>query len=232
MIYLNPSNMQSAGARLIQQILREMGHRCLRSRRRPGIAWGPGIDKITQLNRLHAAGIPCIPFTEDIGQARSWIVDGREVVCRRLINSHSGHGIVLATNFDQLVAAPLYTKYIKKGAEYRVHVWDDEILIFQKKMKKRNWEGERNTQIRNLDNGYVFGTRFEIQEEVSTTMRDIARRAVTALDRHSGAVDIIWNNRERQAYVLEVNTTPGLSPSTARAYAAAIIRQLNLLEEE
>ena len=44
------------------------------------------------------------------------------VVCRTVLAGHSGAGIVIAGSRDELVPAPLYTKYIKKQHEYRIHV--------------------------------------------------------------------------------------------------------------
>ena len=37
------------------------------------------------------------------------------IVCRTVLNGHSGAGIVIAASRDSLVTAPLYVKYIKKN---------------------------------------------------------------------------------------------------------------------
>jgi len=44
------------------------------------------------------------------------------IVCRTVLNGHSGRGIVLAATQAELVNAPLYVEYKKKQDEYRVHV--------------------------------------------------------------------------------------------------------------
>ena len=47
----------------------------------------------------------------------------------------------------------------------------------------------------------------------------IAVNAVKALGLDFGAVDIIYNEKENQYYVLEVNTAPGLEGTTLIKYA-------------
>src|SRR3546814_4059300 len=42
------------------------------------------------------------------------------IVCRTVLSGHSGVGIVIADNRDDLVPANLYVKYVKKKEEYRV----------------------------------------------------------------------------------------------------------------
>src|SRR3546814_5500349 len=42
--------------------------------------------------------------------------------CRTVLAGHSGVGIVIADNRDDLVPANLYVKYVKKKEEYRVHL--------------------------------------------------------------------------------------------------------------
>src|SRR5687767_6197065 len=44
------------------------------------------------------------------------------IICRTTTEGADGQGIVIATTFDQLVSAPLYTQLMPKTAEYRVHM--------------------------------------------------------------------------------------------------------------
>jgi glutathione synthase/RimK-type ligase-like ATP-grasp enzyme len=73
-----------------------------------------------------------------------------------------------------------------------------------------------NWQVRNHHNGFVF-TRsgFDTPEAVSKAAMDAMR--ILGLD--FGAVDVVYNSRENRAYVLEVNTAPGLEGSTVDDYA-------------
>ncbi|MNY81884.1 hypothetical protein D3C86_2236870 [compost metagenome] len=46
--------------------------------------------------------------------------------------------------------------------------------------------------------------------------------AVNALGLDFGAADVIWNDHRKQAFVLEVNTAPGLTGTTLEKYAKAL----------
>lgn len=160
-----------------------------------------------------------LEYTTDRGQAQLWIEDGRKVVCRTLLRANSGRGIVLAETADQLVDAPLYTKYIPKQEEYRLHVVCGEVIDVQRKARSREVPDEDvNWQIRNHGNGFVF-----VREgvEVPDVAKDMAVAAVECLGLDFGAVDMIYNSWRDQYYVLEVNTAPGLEGTTLERYAEA-----------
>lgn len=145
--------------------------------------------------------------------------DAYPIVCRTVLSGHSGQGIVMADTVDQLVDAPLYVRYIKKQSEYRVHVGklpNGEILniAVQKKVKRADAE-DVDFRIRNHANGFIFQRQgIEVPPQVFATA-SIALR-VSGLD--FGAVDVIYNARQGRAYVLEVNTAPGLEGQTVTDY--------------
>lgn len=155
----------------------------------------------------------------DFWTARADIpADAYPVVCRTVLAGHSGEGIVIANNVDELVDAPLYTKYIKKKDEYRVHVVDGNAIFVQRKARKLDVE-EPNWQIRNLANGFSF-----VEVDKADVPREVLTQAETTtdlLELDFGGVDVIWNEREQKAYVLEVNTACGLEERTANKYAEA-----------
>jgi len=156
----------------------------------------------------------CIPFTTEKDVAQAWIDEGKSVVCRTLLNAHSGRGIVLSDKDTPLVAAPLYTQYIKKESEYRVHIFQKTKATFiQKKVRNKDIPDEHvNWQIRNHDNGFVFATGDEYIQDIPPEIKQVALEAIQLLNLDFGAVDVIWNDRQQRAYVLEVNTAPGLEP--------------------
>lgn len=161
---------------------------------------------------------PIPEFTEARVEASKWLAEGCTVVCRTVLNGHSGQGIVIAEEEEQLVDAPLYVKYVKKAAEYRVHVFGDKTIHVQKKVVRQG-EQPKDWKVRNLGNGYIFqseGVGIDLAGHV------IAITAVKALGLNFGAVDLIYNERSNQFYVLEVNTAPGLgNQSTLNAYVNA-----------
>jgi len=184
------------------------------------------LNKIQQFNRFKASGVSHPNFctrAEEIDQLGS-----KTVFARTLINSTGGRGIVEFQLQDgvQPPRAPLYTAYIHKKAEYRVHVFQQEVVDIQQKKKRRNFNlDERDTRIRNLVNGYVY-TREGINPP--SDLGNLAVAACDALGYHYGAVDIIYNEKRDKLYVLEVNSRPGLMGTTLDKYSNAIINWFNL----
>jgi hypothetical protein len=141
------------------------------------------------------------------------------IVCRTLLNSHSGNGIVIADTVDGVVDAKLYVKYEKKKEEYRVHVGrrSEEAVIISVQRKARRLDCEpASWQIRNHANGFVY-----IREGINPPNSVIANaeEAFRATGLDFGAVDVIWNESKEKAYVLEINTAPGLEGTTITDYA-------------
>lgn len=142
------------------------------------------------------------------------------VVCRTVLSGHSGAGIFLADTRNELVRAPLYTKYIKKLEEFRVHVVRDKVIFTQRKAKRYDVENP-DYRIRNLANGF----NFVLSDIDDARLSDLAVSAVKSLGLDFGAVDIIYNQRQDRYYVLEVNCAPGLEQRTADMYAL-VFREL------
>jgi glutathione synthase/RimK-type ligase-like ATP-grasp enzyme len=121
--------------------------------------------------------------------------------------------------------APLYTMGIHNHGEYRVHVFNGEVILYQKKSRRVNEEtGEvvtaegEEADVRNLASNWVYRTgnlnRLERIEQ-------LAINAVAALGLDFGAVDII-KDENGDVYVLECNTAPGLgNTETLLAYESA-----------
>lgn len=150
------------------------------------------------------------------------------IVCRSVLAGHSGAGITISSNSDDLVNAPLYVKYIKKKDEYRVHCGKDwsaprlnteqpptKIIAVQRKARRADCENP-NWQIRNHSNGFVY-----VRSDVNPPQAciDVALKAFELTSLDFGAVDVIWNAQQERAYVLEINTAPGLEGQTISDYA-------------
>ncbi len=158
--------------------------------------------------------------TQGDKNAQNWLRDGHKVVCRTLLNASGGRGIVIASTVEELINAPLYVQYIPKRAEYRVHVFNGEVIDVQQKVRRRGIE-PTNWKIRSHDNGFIF-QREMMHDRVVFKARDIAVECMEQTDLLFGAVDVIYNERQDRAYVLEINTAPGLEGQTVLSYARAI----------
>lgn len=168
----------------------------------------------------------CADIIPEFWQNKEDIPDGAfPIVCREVLAGHSGEGIVISIDRDHLVPAPLYVKYIKKEDEYRVHVGrnrkaDDTssvTIAVQRKARKVDVPKEEvNWQVRNHQNGFVY-----IRNNIDPPSEVVAaaHRALRASGLDFGAVDVIWNGNQRKAYVLEINTAPGIEGQTIEDYA-------------
>lgn len=224
---IQPVNRGSAGARALAARLSErLGYKVFRvgpDYIRPNhvvFKFREGTDKLSQFRSFHDHNVPTPEFTTDPAVARTWIRDNAAVVCRTLLRGSEGRGIVVAETEDQLVPAPLFTKYTKKKREFRVHIFNGQVIDVQEKRKRNGQDAnDRDPRIRNADNGYVY-CRENVHEP--ETLRTVALSAVAALGYFLGAVDIGFNERDNRCFVFEVNSTPGMEGTTLDSYATAI----------
>jgi len=122
---------------------------------------GRAANKLKSFKAFDALEVPTVPYTEDIEVAKGWIEDGYKAVCRTKLTGNSGQGIVVASSLDELVEAKLYTKYMKKKYEYRIHIGlttegDHDVIDAQRKARNTDVADEDvNWEIRNHSNGFL-----------------------------------------------------------------------------
>lgn len=168
--------------------------------------------------------VDCIPdFTTDKNVALKWLEEKSVVFARKVLKGSGGNGIVIMRPDDpsSWVDAPLYTKYIKKKEEYRIHVMNGEVFLVQRKglRKQEGVDPDKvNWAIRNLENGFVF-VRNNVEPPKVVLSSAVSIFPHLGLDFY--AADVVYNARDDLAYVLEVNTAPGLDGSTIKDYAEA-----------
>ncbi len=157
-------------------------------------------------------------WTIEASEAAKWCNNGSRVCSRSILNGNSGEGLIISNRWsDHPNNAPLYTKYIDKTAEYRVHVIGGIVVEVQKKVwpSNRSSVGVDFTQ-RNYNDGFVFQScKFN---EVNFKILKQAINVVKALGLDFAGVDVIWST-EQKAYVLEVNTAPGIEGKDLTVYA-------------
>jgi hypothetical protein len=181
-------------------------------------------NKLTAFKILSENNIRIPEFTTNRMLAENWCRDGHMVYCRTSLSGSKGKGIVIATNYKQLVYAPLYTKALPIRREYRVHIFNGNVIDYQKKCRVSELpEEEANLLVRNLDGGWVYCRNYTKRIEDNET---VALDAMKALGLDFGAVDIVRGS-DRHSYVLEVNTAPGLVGTTLVNYTNAIKGYLN-----
>lgn len=176
-------------------------------------------NKLHSLEAMAAHNVPVPEFTTDRRVAQGWLDndDGTMVVERHKLRGHSGDGIELKSFGEDVAPAPLYTKYIKKMDEYRVHVFNGQVIDVQQKRKRREVE-DADFQVRNHHNGWVY-----CREDLNPPelLGEVAVQAINSLGLDFGGVDIIYNQHHNQLTVLEVNTACGLEGTTLEKYVEA-----------
>ena len=189
------------------------------------------VNKLKTFEKLKEAAISIPDFTTDIEIAKGWIGEGLIVVCREKLTGSQGEGITIAKSIEELVQAKLYTKYIKKKYEQRVHVMNGKVFDFTQKKKRIDWDieqkGEVNPYVRNFSNGWVFCREGVI---LSPIVKEECIKAVKALDLFFGAIDIVYNERLNKAFILEINAAPGLQGATLESYYSAFNNYINGIE--
>ena len=189
-------------------------------------------DKIQTFTQLATAmGNDLVPWTTNRRVASEWLANPiyrgklNAVVCRTLTRANSGRGIVLAKTPEELVNAPLYTRYKPKRDEYRIHASSRFGVIDGAIKLARNGVRETdgfNQYIRSHDNGWIFAREgLQIPAPVAAA----AERAVSILGLDFGAVDIGFHP-DHGISIYEVNTAPGVEGQTLANYISLFRRYL------
>ncbi len=106
-----------------------------------------------------------VEWTADKAVAQQWSNDGKVVVARQLLTGHSGNGIIIVSkNTPDIPNAPLYTKYIFKEKEYRVHAVHGVSYDTQRKIKDPDRE-VTDWKVRSHDNGFIFARNGIVQND-------------------------------------------------------------------
>jgi hypothetical protein len=210
--------------RIAQALSQKLAYKVLRTRKvntkRKQFNYGNIADKLSQYRWFVDNDIQCPEYTTQRNVAESWVISGLAVFCRTLTRASEGRGIVVAETVDQLVNAPVYTKYEKKKREFRVHIFKDKVVQIVEKRKRAGWQSDRDTRIRNTANGYVF-CRSVV--DIPSGLAELALKASKVTSSDFKGVDIGYNEKKNQLFVIEVNSAPGIEGSNVEDYANTIV---------
>lgn len=192
-----------------------------------------------------------IPFVDNFNDAFALVEQGARMYARTILNGHSGKGIVLMVNAQDVereaiqrvvnggsmpVYRPgddlprslrdckLFTQGVAgKRTEYRVHVVSGQVILVQQKRRKEDWGNNPNynSLVRNLESSWIYAVNLD--QLGLEAVKEAATRAVLTFGLDFGAVDVIYKHQTEQAFVLEINTAPGLDQdgSALTAYTEA-----------
>lgn len=226
-IRLLTTNLKSGSLkRIAEGLSTKLGYKVWRSNKqkpnRIHLLYGDQKGKIEQYVYFKEQELPALTFTTSRSEAQSWAETGT-VICRTLTHSSEGKGIVVAETPEAVVQAPVYTRYKKKKKEFRVHVFKDQVVHVLEKRRKKDYDGDADAKIRNTANGYVFCSE-GVTEPVG--IRDLALKARKVTKSDFAGVDIGYNEKLNQLFVIEVNSAPGIEGSNVDRYIEVIVKNV------
>lgn len=185
------------------------------------LKYGDQKNKIEQYIFFAENDIPALDFTTNSEIARYWWQDGAVVVGRKLTRASEGKGIVIFDPSDEFstppIHCPVYTLYKKKKKEFRIHVFKDKVVHVLEKRKKKGVVCD--AKVRNTANGYVFCSD---NVEEPEGLRELALKASKVTTSDFKGVDIGWNEKKQELFVIEVNSAPGITGTNIQRYVNAI----------
>lgn len=172
----------------------------------------------------------CPSHWTDAESAKNWLFGANEdaKLCVRYKTASSGSNgleIITADDVEEngMPTAPLYTQYIPKKSEFRAHIFRDRPTIWQQKKLKSGTENP-NYLIRNHQYGWVFAREnIQIPFVVETLINNFRNMFHSYWKLDFAAVDIIYNAYYNRAYILEINTAPGIEGQTVDDYCDFIV---------
>ena len=190
----------------------------------------------------HEVNIPYYTTDRNLAKDLFDVANTDKVYCRTLTRASEGRGIVIATNPEELVPAGLYTAKEAHTNEYRVHVFKGKVIdVVEKRRMSEETLAEHGIEaidedIRSNDRGWVFvrgnARLFHLDGEPKRDIATQAIKAVEAIGLDFAAVDVIYDNPRRQAFILEVNSAPGMEEgsTTLFNYVNAFNREMGIDE--
>jgi glutathione synthase/RimK-type ligase-like ATP-grasp enzyme len=182
------------------------------------LRYGDQKDKIAQYVFFANQGIPALQFTTSREEAQSWANSGDVVVGRTLTRASEGKGIVITEADGTVPLCPVYTKYKKKKREFRVHVFKEQVVHVLEKRRKTGVV-VNESRVRNTANGYVFCSE---NVEEPEGLRQLALKASKVTQSDFKGVDIGYNEKKNELFVIEVNSAPGIEGTNVSRYVQVI----------
>jgi glutathione synthase/RimK-type ligase-like ATP-grasp enzyme len=229
---LSTKNGMKSGSlkRLAVALTKVLGYKVFRTTDvrpdRKQFRYGDLVNKLEQYKWFQKHGLSALEYTTDSVQAAKWGKEGHVVFGRKLLNASCGDGIVIIepkTLYEGAQMCPVYTKYKPKKREFRVHVFKDKVVTIVEKRRKTDWNGDKkDTKIRNLANGYVFCQNVELTEKLRERINQLSLAASKVCSSDFRGVDVAYNEKLDDVFVIEVNSAPGIEGSNVDKYVETI----------
>jgi len=198
---------------------------------RKQLRYGHQMDKLGQYEYFRQKEISSFTFTTDRNQAQAWVNEGKVVFGRKTLVGSQGAGIVIcSTKPGDLAIVPtcrVYTLYIPKKREFRVHIFRNHVVGIVEKRKRQEHDGPSDSRVRNLANGYVFCQTVELTAALRQKIEEVALKARKLTRSDFAGIDVGYNQANNNVFVIEVNSAPGIEGSNVNHYCDAIVAEIN-----
>lgn len=193
-------------------------------------------NKLATFRFLNLNHVKTCDHTTSKIQAQNWLDEGYTVFGRDVVDGSGGIGIRIYQPNSNLLDHLFYTKYIVNRYEFRVHCFyhgqNNYRFWIQQKKKRNNWINDyghlpNSKYIKNHDNGYVFVFNdMDLSPTLHHKITTIACNGLIAMGIEFGAFDIVTDYLDN-AYILEVNTAPGIEGTTLQVYKENLLTMTN-----
>ena len=151
---------------------------------------------------------------------------------RKLLNASCGKGIYVFDPdddgaFHEVDLCPVYTKYKPKKREFRVHIFKDKVVTIVEKKRKSDYQGDKkDAKIRNLEHGYIFAQQIDLSDALRKRIETLSLAAGQVCQSDFKGVDVAYNEKLDDVFVIEVNSAPGIEGSNVDKYVQVIKQSL------
>jgi glutathione synthase/RimK-type ligase-like ATP-grasp enzyme len=144
---------------------------------------------------------------------------GKDVV---IINGSNLSPIWKNNNINNIPNKNFYTQFIKSSKEYRVHVFNGNIIRTTQKVFRGTTREGKIVDKPGIIRNDTYGWGHKNVQYIETAAQQVSINAVKSLGLNFGAVDLIYGTDNRY-YVLEVNTAPHLNDVGLDIYLEQIL---------
>jgi hypothetical protein len=130
--------------------------------------------------------------------------------------------------------ADYFTEFFNKTKEYRIHIAGGKVLLFSEKALTEDYRGSQ-TYIWNRDHGYTFrhlGKSEWLNNSNLMEMQRQCKKAMEILALDFGAFDVLYSNTMNRFVIIEVNTSPALSPLAIEKYCQYFEKELDNFDDD
>lgn len=146
------------------------------------------------------------------------------IIIRTTLTGTGGQGIIVCRNLEEFRnnwgSNYWWTSFIHTSSEYRIHILGGVI----KKIQKKIGEDREEFPIRNMDRGYHFSVRENLDAFPKT------QTLITELNKHLlgrfYSLDVGMDSDGEKLFIFEANSASGLNENTADIYSDYLIEEL------